>query len=638
MSGTCIAKKGGRICGAPTSDHGRGILCDMHLLLHQSGSRVELAKSARDDQRKTFRLLKGSRDGTGAALLSPQAVMVFAFTATLFLLEILRMSVLQVPMSISMVGFDTLSAAVRNAGPAFVILAGCMISLAAVIALSASAILLFYIGYLSSIVVEAVARLGLVRFVFGLLITPANLSIFWFGFRGDKRRVSRERAWLETAFPALRHKRGRARNRLAARQKQARKSLREKCDATVSALGWFWHTLTSLRHKGITANATRFTVAAGAVVMTVWASWLITTKYNDRLQVASLMGLEGTACGNPQSGKGWRAPLMALRESLFAPCPETGRLTIATRVPYDAVHLRGDARLDSTTGTGFRTEDVFYIGDFGEWAFVARMADASQRLLIRRGAILEFAQFDSTKRATPSDPDQPLQELTRAVDGLRDRTEARFGMLNKRIDGHLQWAGGDTHIPDAGHAMQHGVPVRAVGITEDLARRFGQGFLAACAVEGNRTGLFDFAEGRAEREPDGRLEQIAERTAGRLQRMPRGTAAVMVLRGGASYTGSPENNIRLSERRAEWSQQKLLAALEKRARTIPEHGDILSRKIDLVAFGVGERLDHAQGTSRSVEVFLCPAPPLDQPVVSAQFQGVDPVAISHEEKQPGSDF
>lgn len=84
--------------------------------------------------------------------------------------------------------------------------------------------------------------------------------------------------------------------------------------------------------------------------------------------------------------------------------------------------------------------------------------------------------------------------------------------------------------------------------------------------------------------------------------------AIVVLRGGASFTGRPADNIRLSEDRAEWVKTVLLrrligsgppADLADRARA--EH------QLQIAAIGLGERLGRPSsgGSPRDVEVFLC---------------------------------
>lgn len=95
---------------------------------------------------------------------------------------------------------------------------------------------------------------------------------------------------------------------------------------------------------------------------------------------------------------------------------------------------------------------------------------------------------------------------------------------------------------------------------------------------------------------------------------------LVLLLGGASYTGQPEHNLRLAEARAEWVKEAILrdilgdrtshpTALDKAAR--------ITQNLHLVAIGLGERLPQGEASARAVEVRICSLTP-DAMTVLAQ--------------------
>ncbi|MFA3919104.1 hypothetical protein [Ruegeria hyattellae] len=171
--------------------------------------------------------------------------------------------------------------------------------------------------------------------------------------------------------------------------------------------------------------------------------------------------------------------------------------------------------------------------------------------------------------------------------------------------------------------IQEGMSVRVSGIVNDLLRRNGESYLPGCARgEVETIGYVDFDENhvRISTEPADILGAI-----NKLDRIAKDDTQIQIifLRGGASYTGSPEANMRISEARAEWVKHQLLKGLVGSTHGDPtglEHIVRNERGLTLIAFGVGERLHHPNYSSRAVEIIRCSSEAPDRMALQANLE------------------
>ncbi|MBO9401183.1 hypothetical protein [Shimia sp. R9_3] len=310
--------------------------------------------------------------------------------------------------------------------------------------------------------------------------------------------------------------------------------------------------------------------------------------------------------------------------------------------------------------TSFRTEPVVHIGDFGDWVYVAKVVDPKKRLLIRRSAVLEFSLDTRIKVLNPPE-DEPktgtealvtvlqqqntelrtqvnalqihLQEVNvKALNGLKiaaTHRSKRFFALVPIVQNfvHGNGGGGTSIFPDLGALVSHGVASRAPSVIDDLVRRHGNAFIATCVRNGISLRPIQFAENQA-RWPEGNAPKNYGHALAHLgdlmnSKKSENSSNLVFLRGGASFTGSSEANLRLSEKRAKWVKTRLLADLfNDRTSNAADLASQASseQKLHFVAFGMGERMPTGATSGRAVEIFVCelktpsamPAPTEDQ--------------------------
>jgi len=404
MARTCIAKHGGRICKEPATDKGKGVLCDLHFYLLQNGERLDIAASAGEAEKEAFDLLSKGRDTPRKSYLTTQVALGLIFTAVLYLAEIIRMKILGVPASVDMAGFDTVAAAFRNAGTVFLVavLALFLVLLSGLVFVG----IVFgaYLVSLGSVLGYRLSERGALVFAIELLSSPTRMSLLWFKLRADDHRVAKGRQILERAFPYLRQRRKEAEERFQDVQQRALRQFKANLKRVWRRVGRILAVLVSPGISTRQASRIRVSAVALVVVTTLSISAILDTIFEERIRAASAdFGTERALEQStyfldhlPSQLTTWFDKETI--EQLIAPGPEIGTLTIASRNGYSASHLQHVSGEPPAADTvGFRTEDVHYIGDFGEWAYVARLRDPSQRLLIKRNTILEFARFEVRK-------------------------------------------------------------------------------------------------------------------------------------------------------------------------------------------------------------------------------------------------
>ncbi|MDA7966412.1 hypothetical protein [Ruegeria sp.] len=305
-----------------------------------------------------------------------------------------------------------------------------------------------------------------------------------------------------------------------------------------------------------------------------------------------------------------------------------------------------EAKSGTLGKTSFRTEPVVHIGDFGDWVYVAKVDDPKKRLLIRRSAVLEFSLNTKIKvlnRPEGGDPEPGTEKLVtvlqkqntelraqvnalqmhlqevnvKALNGLKiaaTRRSKRFFALVPIVQNIVpgNGGGGTSVFPDLGALVSHGVASRVPSVFDDLVRRHGNAVIAKCVRNGISLSPIQFAENQA-RWPEGNAPKNYGHALTHLDELMNGkksesSSNLVFIIGGASFTGSSEANLRLSEKRAKWVKSRLLADLFKDWTS--NAADLASQasseqKLHFVAFGMGERMPIGANSSRAVEIFVC---------------------------------
>lgn len=175
-----------------------------------------------------------------------------------------------------------------------------------------------------------------------------------------------------------------------------------------------------------------------------------------------------------------------------------------------------------------------------------------------------------------------------------------------------------------------GMPVRPLGVYGDLVRVYGQDVIASCRAKGELLDLVQFEDGVSdwggEAAPQGFGNASAQLDKYLSMRNDSEQTLVLV-QGGASYTGSSAENFELSERRAEWVKaallRKLLDVTKGEAADLDRAAQVL-KQVNLVAFGLGERVGIGDDGGRSVEIRICKPEKPEEPEASEQLAGSDP--------------
>lgn len=315
------------------------------------------------------------------------------------------------------------------------------------------------------------------------------------------------------------------------------------------------------------------------------------------------------------------------------------------------------AKPETITARSFRTEDLFLIADFGQWALVARREDVGQRVLVRRAALAEFsessklvnpskstfkAQAEAEVQAQLSDQAAQLDTLQAALDTAKKEIERLRGVggssdpvqlthttavsvipfVQSVVQNQTGEQGGGPRIRDA---TLRGGGMRPLGVFDDLVRTYGPDVIESCRRYGRTLAAISFDEGEM-RWAAGQIPAAFDEAVAALQVHAATSEAehvhLVLLEGGASYTGSPATNLSLSEARAEWVKAQLLAALVPEPSVDPvQMGRALQalKRINLVAFGLGERLESEGHVGREVVVRICPQPSQAEPARAADL-------------------
>ncbi|PTX53857.1 hypothetical protein C8N43_3900 [Litoreibacter ponti] len=181
--------------------------------------------------------------------------------------------------------------------------------------------------------------------------------------------------------------------------------------------------------------------------------------------------------------------------------------------------------------------------------------------------------------------------------------------------------GGLGEAPELVDLIREGITTPPSSVLTDFLRRRRTVELRECLSSPAALRHFvEFREGATRSPKDPGLQELVA-TFRAATESPIKERRLVVLQGGASYTGDPASNIRLSEQRAEWVKKRLLRAIFDAPLAEPTHLAKLALEkygFDIVAFGLGERLRNTGHPSpRAVEVLVCA---LDQNPVFAKAE------------------
>ncbi len=220
--------------------------------------------------------------------------------------------------------------------------------------------------------------------------------------------------------------------------------------------------------------------------------------------------------------------------------------------------------------------------------------------------VTEVVQLKSDLRHIQQKVETAINNGTAGLDRLTNDLEKLDGELRQ----HAKHRGGTVPgFPDEIIEMiKDGVTTRPASLMSSLSRQGLLGGVKSCKAGAEEEDVHhvDFAEGRV---VGGNSEQISALVVAVMERTE---GALVILEGGASYTGQPELNLARSESRAEWVKKELLRKIMKRPGGDPTELDQLVRRNDglyILAYGVGERVANGSaGSARAVRAYICSVP------------------------------
>ncbi len=670
----CLAKHGGRICNRELASSGAGVLCDMHLAIIRGGGEILPRAGLSADQAQALRRVarEQSPGSWYSGLFNNPAVLLVIAPLLLLPMEIIRMEALNIPASVRFGAADTLILLANNL---FLILMalvglwflhiGLLVTLGlrlmpSISLLLAYLVVMFCLGLLaiagSLALLAAIPVWGLTRAVvwlIGLLrqTGPSSPGVSPLdGFRALVRLIVRN---LQ-----------KTRMRFLDYAPRVKNWTRDRHRSLVWAL-------TSRAAHGRRIFALRL----GAIILLA-VELLVLANFQGTRAGLRIAGERNCTLDIDGGLESWfheympNYPVLASVGGIFDWPVSCGRLVLASGYPVESSGLKPatDRPVEATGAPrGIMTESVFYIGDFGEWAVVAPYASPTLRLQLRRSAITEFVAepavpenvtgepdptvppvagefhsfvthlaagtllaVDWLGRLLPAQPDassppasdSPMVASDRQTDVLLTISD-QLGQLNQSLDTLFR-------APDRPALAVVSDNLRAVAIAlnglnlrvpgdgsgEDeppLSRAAAQlGFDTGACLREQVPLLFDFAERGSQPGPDAQLTRLVTDFGAELSARP-GLPHLVLIRGGASDTGPSQQNIRLSERRAEAVKRALAIrylGLAPGADNRLIGAELGKAGLVMIAYGLGERPDRSVHDSsvsgRAVEIFVCP--------------------------------
>lgn len=330
--------------------------------------------------------------------VSPATITLTLTTLVLFAMEVQRLIILGIPFELALSGFSAFSAAIANFGS--LVLLGALIVACLVIAV---ALILF-----SGVLVAMIGSLSAWGITTGL-----RFAFLWLGL-ATAGPVLLHKAWLTMRIwvardPIAQEKFTESRNAL---RQIYTKSAREKLEAWAKRLGnWLDRVVTKI--TGFKGRVIRFFAPKSMASLFAWQlravltilvfgavflaqRLLVIDQYRQMVEDSiSPAGAFMSLAPEDNIGERWLEPVAQDYEdqlrgpivSFFSPSIRFGTLTL--QGPSDESHL-----LQSEDGEkAFRTEQVFFLGTFGQWTYLARRENLNDRMMVRTEKILEFAQF-----------------------------------------------------------------------------------------------------------------------------------------------------------------------------------------------------------------------------------------------------
>ncbi len=329
--------------------------------------------------------------------LSVTALLGMFVTGLLFVIELQRWSLLDIPAATAMSGFTTLSAVLSNIWLSALLLG----LIAAITCLVAGLVALFYwlsiLSAFRSAFLARRARFGLSQ----LLVSMPRLfllgQLFLNQLARNKPQISALRQLAERMIPQLAVRRAALEARRRSELRAAywafkRRLVRGRRIKRRLANVFIWWT-----DRSTVAHISRTVVLIAIVALSLLAQRIVIIHQDRMMYVNSSTHDSSRKPFFYELARHSADALNSRYLKFVAPLPRRGSLTL--QKPDAATHLAHSGWAKGRPGDAFRTEKIYYIGDFGEWAYVARAANPSERLMIRRSSILEFGRY-----AAPSQP------------------------------------------------------------------------------------------------------------------------------------------------------------------------------------------------------------------------------------------
>ncbi len=321
-------------------------------------------------------------------------------TSILFFMEYQRLALLGVPLDLALSGFSVLTALVANLGVFLVLFLVLALGLAALTFLFVVlfAVLTLGLGYLAGVTTSGFR--WTIRFLdlmtgLPLLIGKAGLSFAVFVLVDPSRKtvLTTKRDGLQLDVVEV----------LSSYLLAGSERVRTWREAIDSWMGSFKCWLVNVFIPGPAASLQIWWVRTCLVILIVLLAgvcqnYLVRHQYERMTEQAAAYAGSDLVSEQPAA---WFWTLSGVMDHLgvspqfkdwIAPPIRYGTLTVLG--PNEGSHLTRSTVVAGAADKTFRSEGVFYLGDFGRWTYVARLGNIDDRLMVRSDRIIEFARFD----------------------------------------------------------------------------------------------------------------------------------------------------------------------------------------------------------------------------------------------------
>ncbi|MEM6932071.1 MAG: hypothetical protein AAF526_00645 [Pseudomonadota bacterium] len=369
-------------------------------------------------------------------------------------------------------------------------------------------------------------------------------------------------------------------------------------------------------------TATQISVLVMLFLLIVGSNGVLSYHYNQRISIATSGETDAKSCiiagklgfDTKDAVMCWIDELLNLAANRIKPV-ETVRLVFRKGYPTDASYVSlgratvemvrdaegVDLTVSAPNPNAQVSEEVVYVGDYGDWAVVQRHATnepnvTHRRVLVRRHSIVELSSGEP-KEGRGHESETAEIEVAERLTGLEGRVAAlqqrpqivpQATVVAVSLEAPKSPKPQPASIPAVSDPalMRFGLTLELREVIRTTLAEVGVGNMDACLVESQTLGTLFFDEGHVESSELGaKLDEVLDDLASRTSGNP--GPHIVFVRGRASSIGSRRQNIELSERRAEWVAEELRMALTTENLALLRHF--------VVPFGAGEPLDIGRG-------------------------------------------